>query len=67
MTITDDTASAIAEHLAWDHDGPGPEPDEGHLYREWALDHGLDPTHPDTFDIWTWGPYRPEHPDRWDQ
>lgn len=42
-----------------------PEPDEGHLYREWALDHGLDPDSDDTADLWIWGPYAEGHPDRW--
>lgn len=53
------TATPGATHL--------PEPDAGHLYREWAIDHGLDPDDDHTFDLWTWGPYNESHPDRWDR
>lgn len=60
----EDKATAIAEQLSWAHNGPTPEPDEGHLYHEWALDNGLDPDHEDTIDIWIWGPYLDTHPNR---
>lgn len=60
----DDRAAEAAECLAWNHDGPDIEWDEGHAYREWALDNGLDPDDDETFDVWTWGPYLDCHPER---
>ncbi len=60
----DDRAAELAERLEFNHDGGGPEWDEGYAYRSWALDNGMDPEADETFDIWMWGPYLDRHPER---